>query len=160
MYIRSTAVSHWLITKYDTYTPNSLQDIRKSQWTMKYRSQWPTNFLAKMLDHYTVSPSQSMMFIHQIVFKIQCKITRPWNIGHSDIQLFWGQTLEHTDSYSQSMMFMHQESSRQNHWSKIPFILRSSTGSYRLIIPKYTSQKKLNRSSTPWTQSVSQISWS
>ena len=61
-----------------------------------------------MLDHYTVSPSQSMMFIQQIVFKIQCKITRPWNIGHSDLQLFWGQTLGHTDSYSQSILFMHQ----------------------------------------------------
>ena len=36
------------------------------------------------------------------------KITGPWNIGHCDRILFWGQRSYYTDSFSKSMTFIHQ----------------------------------------------------
>ena len=68
-----------------------LQDIRQNHWTMKYRSQWPRFILRSNNGLYwLIIPN------HQIVFKIYGKITEPWNIGHSDLNLFWGQTSGHT----------------------------------------------------------------
>ena len=41
--VRSNVVSYWLIIpKYDVHTSNSLQDIRRNHWTVKYRSCWPS----------------------------------------------------------------------------------------------------------------------
>ena len=43
---RSNVMPYWLIIrKYNVHTSNSLQDKGQIQWTMKYRSQWPTNIL-------------------------------------------------------------------------------------------------------------------
>ena len=40
---RSNVWSYWLtIPKYEVHTSYCLQEIRQKQWTMKYRSQWPT----------------------------------------------------------------------------------------------------------------------
>ena len=80
------------------------------------------------------------MFIYWIVFKIQGKITGPWNIGHSDLYLFWGQTSGHTDSQSHIRMLVF-EILGENHWtmkyrSQWPtFILRWNVGSYWFTIP-------------------------
>ena len=41
--------------------------------------------------HQTDSFSQSMTFIHQLVFKTQSKIILPCNICHSDLHLLRGQ---------------------------------------------------------------------
>ena len=49
-----------------------------------------------------------MMFIHEIVFQVLGTITGPRNIGHSDLNLFLGQTADNTDSYSESVMYIHQ----------------------------------------------------
>ena len=93
--------SHCLIIwKYDTHSSNSLSDIRQNHWTMKYRSQWPKFILWSNVGSYQYSWSQSMMFIHKIVFKIEGKITGPWNTGHCDLHLFYGQMSDHTDSQS------------------------------------------------------------
>ena len=35
-------------------------------------------------------------------------ITGPWNICHCDLNLFWGQRLYYTDSFSKNMTFIHQ----------------------------------------------------
>ena len=87
-----------------------------------------------------------MMYIHQIVFKIYGKITGPWNIGHIDLYLFWGQSLGHTDSIIPNNI-VHTSNSlqdiRQNHWtmecsSQWPtLILRSNIESYWFILPNY-----------------------
>ena len=68
-----------------------------------------TYILGQMLCH-TESLCQSLMFIHQIVFKIyKCKITGPWNIDHCDLRLFWDQRLGHTGSLLQNMTFIHKK---------------------------------------------------
>ena len=56
---------------------------------------------------YTEPLFQTVMFIHQIIFKIWGKITELWNIGHSDL-LFRGQMSGHTKPLSQTVMFIHQ----------------------------------------------------
>ena len=84
-----------------------------------------------------------MTSLHEIVLKIKGSITGPWNIGHSDLHLFWGQTSGCSDSYYESMMYIHQIvfKIRQNHWTMKyrswgpTFILRSCIGSYWFIIP-------------------------
>ena len=58
--------------------------------------------LCVTLIHYT------MMFIHLTILKMLSKITRPWNIGHVDLYLIWGQSLGHTVSLSESMTLIHQ----------------------------------------------------
>ena len=55
---------------------------------------------------HTDSQSQTVMFMHQIVFKVLCKISGPWKVGHSDLRLFSGQI----DSKSRSII----QSSRYN----------------------------------------------
>ena len=70
---RSKAASHWLIiTKYDFNISNSLQDTRQNQWTIKYRSQWPTNILMSnnrlywhIIPKYDVHPSICLQDIRQ-----------------------------------------------------------------------------------------------
>ena len=54
------------------------------------------------------SSISSMTVIYQIVSKTQDKITEPWNIGHCDLHLFWGQRLHHTDSLSKGLTAVHQ----------------------------------------------------
>ena len=46
----------------------------------------------------TLSHYLKIWLIHQIVLEIEDKIIGPWNIGHNDLRLFWGQMLGHTDS--------------------------------------------------------------
>ena len=62
------------------------------------------------MSSYTELLSQTVMFIHQLVFKIKGKITEPWNVSHSDLHvlLFWDQTSGHTEPLSQTIMFIHQ----------------------------------------------------
>ena len=65
------------------------RDTRQNHWTMKYRSQWPTNSMRS----FTVSDwtsIQSMMPSFLIRLEIQRKINEQWNIGHSDLQKIWG----------------------------------------------------------------------
>ena len=95
---RSNIRSYWLIIpKYGVHISNSLQDIRQNHWTMKYRSQWPIFiFRSNIGPYWLIIPkygghiSNSLQDIRQS--------TGPWNIGHSDLHLFLGQTSGHTDS--------------------------------------------------------------
>ena len=43
-----------------------------------------------------------------IALTVQGKINGPWNIGHSNPLLFWGQASGYTDTVSQAIMFIHQ----------------------------------------------------
>ena len=69
---RSNVGSYWLIIpKYDAHTSNCL-DIRQNQWTMKYRSQWPTFVLGSnvwlywlIILNYDVHISNSLQDIRQ-----------------------------------------------------------------------------------------------
>ena len=93
--LRSCVRSYWFIIPNNyVHTWNSLQAIRHNHWTIKYRSQWLTFILRPKVRSY--------WFILQkydvLPLKIQGKVTGPWNIGHSILQIFWGQTLGHTDS--------------------------------------------------------------
>ena len=56
------------------------------------------------VSHWSIKPT--MMSIHQIILKILS--TRPWNTGHVDLYLFWGQNLSHTVSLSENMTHIHQ----------------------------------------------------
>ena len=100
------------------------------------------------VSHWSIIPI--IMFIHQIILKILSKITRPLNIGHVDLYLFWGQGLGHTFSLSENMTLIHQIVThpsnslwdiRQNQWTIKyrsqwhTFILRSWVRSYWFIIP-------------------------
>ena len=58
------------------------------------------------MSHWSISPI--VMFIHQIILKRISKITRPWNIGHVNLHLFWGQSLGYTVSLSENMTLIHQ----------------------------------------------------
>ena len=49
-----------------------------------------------------------MMFIPQIFFKIQGKITRLGNIGHCDLHSFLGQSWGNTEGSSESMVFIYE----------------------------------------------------
>ena len=130
--------------KYNISPSNSLQDIKQNHWIIKY---WSLTYIYLMrsifVSLWSIIPT--MMFIHQIILKILSKITRPWNIGLSDIYLFWGQSLGHTVLLSENMTLIHQSLGdiSQNHWtmkykSQWPtFILRSNIGSYWPTIPKY-----------------------
>ena len=62
----------------------SLQDIRQNHWTIKYRSKWPT-FISKssIKSYWLISPRYHVYTSKSL--KIWGKITRPWNIGHSDL---------------------------------------------------------------------------
>ena len=123
--------------------------MKQNRWTIKYRSR--TYILTYIylvtsmyVSHWSIIPN--MIFIHQIILKILRKITRPWNIGHVDLYLLWGQSLGHTVSLSNNMTLMHQivlGDIKQSHWTmkyrsqRPTFILRSNVGSYGPFIPKY-----------------------
>ena len=102
----SNVWSYWLIIPInDVPTSNNLQDKRQNHWTMKYRSQRPAFILSSnvgsywlIISKYDVHTSNSLQNKRQ---------SGQWNIGHSDLHLFWSQTSGHTDSYFQSMMFIH-----------------------------------------------------
>ena len=82
-------------------------DIKQNQWTIKYRSLTYIYLIRSIyVSHWSLIPT--MMFIHQIILMILSKITRPWNIGHVDLYLHWGQSLGHTVSLSENMTLMHQ----------------------------------------------------
>ena len=143
---RCSIKSYWLISpRYHVYTSNSLQNIRQNHWTMKYRSQWPIFILRSNLKSYwLISPRYHVYTSNSLQNMSQNHW--PWNIGHSDPLLFWGQTSSHTDSLFQGIMFIHQIVFKiwgKNHWtmkyrSQWPtFILKSSIKSYLLMIPRY-----------------------
>ena len=135
----------------------------KNHWTMKYRSQWTTFILWSsiqshwlIIPRYYVNTSNYLQNIRQksLNHEIQvtvthfylAKITEPWNTGHCDPLLFWGQASSHTDSLAPGIMFIHLIVFKvwgKNHWIMKyrsqwhTFILRSNTKSYWLIIPRY-----------------------
>ena len=139
--------------------------MKQSRWTIKYRSLTYIYLVRSIyVSHWSIIPT--MMFSHQIILTILSKITRPWNIGHVDLYLLWGQSLGHTVSLSENMTFMQCIASnslgdiRQNHWtmkyrSQWPiFILRSNFGSYWLIIPNnngHTSNRLQDIRQNHWT---------
>ena len=119
--LRSKVRLYWpIIPKDDVHTSDSLQDIIQSHWTMKYRSQIPMFVLRSKVglywfiipnnDVHTSNSIQDIRQNHWITY-----------IRHSELHLFWGQMSGHTDSYSQSMVYIHQNSLqdiRQNHWTE------------------------------------------
>ena len=123
--------------------------MKQNHLTIKYRSLTYTYLIRSIfVSHWTII--SIMMFIHQIILKILSQITRPWNIGHVDLYLFWSHGLGHTFSFSENMLLIHQRvwNIRQNQWTMKyrsqwhTFILRSNVRSYWSIIPKddvYTS---------------------
>ena len=93
--------------KYNISPSNNLEDTKQNLWTMKYRSLTYIYLVRSIyVSHWCIIPT--MMFIHQIILKILSKITRPWNIGHVDLYLLWGQSLGHTVSLTENMTLMHQ----------------------------------------------------
>ena len=106
---------------------------------MKYRSSDLLLFWGQMLGHID-SLSKSMTFIHQIVFKLQGKINRLWNIGNMFRSKFASnglniQTFDVHPSNSQDI--------RQDHWTRKyrsmwpSLTLRSKVVSHWLIIQKF-----------------------
>ena len=93
--------------KHNISPSNSLWDMKQNHWTIKYRSLTYT-YLMRLIfaSHWSIIPTK--MFSHQITLKISSKITRPWNIGHVGLYIFWGQILGHTVSLSENMTFTHQ----------------------------------------------------
>ena len=86
--------------KYNISPSNSLQDMKQNHWTIKYRSLTYIYLIRSIyVSHWSII--STMLFIHQIILKILRKITRPWNIGHVDLHLLWGQSLGHTVSLSE-----------------------------------------------------------
>ena len=84
--------------KYDIPPSNSLQDIKQSNWTAKYRSLTCIYFIRLIfVSHWSIVPS--MTFLHQIIFKILSKVTGPQNTGHWFVS-HW--------SIIPSMTFLHQ----------------------------------------------------
>ena len=130
--------------KYNVSPSDSLQDMKQNRWTIKYRSLTYIYLVKSMyVSHWSII--QTMMFIHQIILKILSKITRPWNIGHVDLYLLWGQSLGHTVSLSENDTHASNclGDIRQSHWTmkyrshRPTFILRSNVRSYGSLIPKY-----------------------
>ena len=80
--------------------------MKQNHWTIKWRSLTYIHLMRSIfVSHWSFIPT--MMFIYQIILKILSKITRPWNIGHVDLYLFWGQSLGHPVS-SENMTLIHQ----------------------------------------------------
>ena len=95
--LRSSVWSYWLIIpNTDVPTSNSLQDKRQNHWTMKYRSQRPTFILRSNVGSYWLIIS--MYDVHTSNCLQNKRQSGLWNIGHSDLRLFCGQTSSHTDS--------------------------------------------------------------
>ena len=93
--------------KYNVSPSNNLQDMKQNRWTIKHRSLTYIYLVrSNYVSHWSIIPT--LMFIHQKILKILSKITRPWNIGHVDLYLLWGQSLGHTVSLSENMTLMHQ----------------------------------------------------
>ena len=93
--------------KYNVFPSNSPQDVKQNRWTIKCRSLTYIYLVRSMyVSHWSIIPT--IMFVHQIILQILSKITRPWNIGHVDLYLLWGQNLGHTVSLSENMTLMHQ----------------------------------------------------
>ena len=102
--------SYWLIIpKYGVHISNSLQDIRQNNWTMKYRSQWPTFILRLnvvsywlMIPKYDVHTSNRLQHIRQNHWTIKYGSQWPTFILRSNVGSYW-LTIP-------SMMFIHQSS--------------------------------------------------
>ena len=106
--LRSNVRSYWtIIRNCHVHTSNSLQDRGEitEPWNIGHSDL--LLFWSQTSGH-TERLSQTVMFIHQIIFKISSKITEPWNIGHNNLLLFWGQTSGQTEPLSQTVMFIHQ----------------------------------------------------
>ena len=91
------------IPKNYVHTSNSLQDVTQNHWTMKYRSQWPIFILRSywlVIPNNDVYISNSLQDIRQNHWTMKYRSQWP--------TLFWDQMLCHTDSSSQTMMFIHQ----------------------------------------------------
>ena len=152
---------HYPKYMYNISPSNSLQDIKQNHWTIKYRS-LTYIYLMRSIFVPDWSTLPIMMFIHQIILKILNKITIPWNIGHVDLYLFWGQGLGHTFSLTENTTHIHQIvwDIRQNQWTMKyrsqwhTFILKSYVRSYRPIIPKddvHTSNSLQDITQNHWT---------
>ena len=121
-FIRSTVGANWLIIpKYEVHLSNSLQHTMATHWTAKYMSCWPTSILRlKFMSHWLIN--QSMMYTHQIAFKIYGKITGPSNIDYWYLNLFWGQRSHHNLQWLIIPKHVIHPSNpiqniRQNHWT-------------------------------------------
>ena len=88
-------MSYWLIIRmYDVHTSNSLQDKGQIQWTMKYRSQWPTNILSShvgsyrlIIPKYEVQTLNSFQDIRQNHWTMKCRSQCATNILRSNIKV-------------------------------------------------------------------------
>ena len=68
--------------------------IRENQWTMKYRSQCP-----RMIK------SNGMTYFYEIIFKLYGEIIQPYNIGHTDLDVFVCKSFCHIDIIIQVWQF-------------------------------------------------------
>ena len=105
--------------RYHVSTSNSLQNIRQNHWTMKYRWQWPIFILrSNVKSYWLISPCYHVYTSNSLQNMRQNHW--PWNIGHSDPLLFWGQASSHAGSLVQGIMFIHQKAFKiwgKNHWT-------------------------------------------
>ena len=113
--LRSKAASHWLIiTKYDANISNSLQN----QWTMKYRSQWPTNILRSNFRSYCfiipkyVYTSKSLQDIRQNHWTMKYRAQWSTFILRSNNTLHWLVIPKYDVHISNSLQDI-----RQNNWT-------------------------------------------
>ena len=119
LYIEVTLHITWnYYSRYDISLSNSLRDIRHNHWTMKYRSNWPTYILRS---HFMSQETniQGMAFLYQKVFEIWDIITGPWNIGHTDLIIFWGHSSCHMQLIFMIWLFSIKYSLtyKHNHWT-------------------------------------------
>ena len=127
--LRSNAASHWLITKYDANISNSLQN----QWTMKYRSQWPTNILRSNFRSYWliipkyVYTSNSLKDLRQNHWTMKYRTQWSTFILRTNNTLHWLVIPKYDVHMSNSLQDI-----RQNHW----------TMKYRLVTYIYFEVKQ------------------
>ena len=103
-------------SNYDICPSDSLQHIRQNHWTMKYRSLTYIYSFSSMSHWISIT---STTLIHQIVFKIEDKITRPCYVGHWPTHILCGKYLTHMDPifhYDICPSYSLQDI-RQNHWT-------------------------------------------
>ena len=137
--------------------PPSMSFIHQIVLKIQCKSTRPWNIGHAELHVHVLSSSTGMMFIHHIPYKISVKSTSPWNKDHCDLHLCGCERSGHTDSMSQSMMFIHQIVLRSmakslNHEM---FMLMSMVPSYWLIIPKYHPSNTIQDTrQNHWTENI------
>ena len=87
--MKSVSVRQNKNPKYDAFLFDRVGNTRQKHWTMKYRSQWPIRNV-RVTCSVNCTYTQSMMLIYYMEPETQGKITGPWNMGHSDLQIVWG----------------------------------------------------------------------